>query len=50
MPRGARRLQDEETRLSDAPPPVPAPEPALLQLQRSAGNAAVTQMVARDYA
>jgi hypothetical protein len=49
MPSGARRALDEDDRGPDAPPRVSASEPALLQLQRSAGNAAVTQLIARDF-
>ena len=43
-----RRLADEPAERV-ARPPEPAPEePALLSLQRSAGNAAVTRLLARD--
>jgi hypothetical protein len=43
-----RRLADEPSERHDRPPePVPA-EPALLSLQRSAGNAAVTRLLARE--
>lgn len=49
MPRGAVRLQDEGDRAPGVPPPVSEPEPALLALQRTAGNQAVAQMVARDF-
>jgi hypothetical protein len=43
-----RRLVDEPADRSERPPePVPA-EPALLALQRSAGNAAVAGLLARD--
>jgi hypothetical protein len=49
MPRGPVRLQDEEERGPGAPAPVSEPEPALLELQRTAGNHAVTQMLARDF-
>ena len=43
-----RRLTEEPPERAERPPePVPQ-EPALLALQRSAGNAAVTRMLARD--
>src|SRR5918994_3648390 len=43
-----RRLADKPSERAEKPPePVPA-EPALLALQRSAGNAAVTRLLARD--
>ena len=43
-----RRLSDEPPERAERPPePVPQ-EPALLALQRSAGNAAVTRLLARD--
>ena len=43
-----RRLADEPSeRAEPAPAPVPE-EPALLALQRSAGNAAVTRLLSRD--
>ena len=43
-----RRLADEPSQRAE-PPPAPAPEePALLALQRSAGNAAVTRLLSRD--
>lgn len=43
-----RRLADEPPQRAE-PPPAPVPEePALLALQRSAGNAAVTRLLARD--
>jgi hypothetical protein len=50
MPRGSRRPQDEETQRSEPEPVLSAPEPPLLDLQRSAGNSAVTRLLARDYA
>ena len=43
-----RRLEDERSERDDRPPEPVTPEPALLQLQRSAGNAAVTRLLARD--
>ena len=43
-----RRLADEPSETQERLPEPPAPEPAVLQLQRTAGNAAVTQMLARD--
>ena len=47
MPRNERaRLEDDE-RAAHQPAPAP-PEPQLLQLQRSAGNAAVTRLLQRD--
>jgi hypothetical protein len=49
MPSGARRLQDDEIRADEAAPQVSEPEPALLELQRAAGNHAVTRMLARDF-
>ena len=43
-----RRLAEEPPERAERPPePVPE-EPALLALQRSAGNAAVTRLLARD--
>jgi hypothetical protein len=48
MRSGSRRLEDGELLPADAPPAVSEPEPALLSLQRGAGNAAVTRMLARD--
>ena len=43
-----RRLADEPSERHDRPPePAPA-EPAVLALQRSAGNAAVTRLLARE--
>jgi len=43
-----RRLADEPADRRARPPESASPEPALLQLQRSAGNAAVTRLLARD--
>src|SRR5688500_6724222 len=43
-----RRRADEPSEVSERPPEPAAPEPAVLMLQRSAGNAAVTRLLARD--
>src|SRR5688500_14315474 len=43
-----RRLSEEPAEAAERRQEPPAPEPALLQLQRSAGNAAVTRLLARD--
>ena len=43
-----RRLADEPSEPRGAPPAPAPPEPALLSLQRSAGNAAVAQLLARQ--
>src|SRR5690242_20594461 len=47
MPAVRRRTDEPSEAIERPPEPAPA-EPALLSLQRSAGNAAVTQMLARD--
>ena len=44
-----RRLADERAEEPASVPEAAPPEPAVLALQRSAGNAAVTQMLARDF-
>ncbi len=44
----ARRLADETEEAVAAPPEEAPPEPAVLALQRTAGNAAVTRMLARE--
>src|SRR3954454_2256682 len=43
-----RRLADEPPEQGERPPPPAPQEPALLALQRSAGNAAVAQLIARE--
>ena len=43
-----RRVLPEEERREDHEAASPPPEPAVLALQRSAGNAAVTRILARD--
>ena len=43
-----RRLADEPAETVPAQRAEAPPEPAVLALQRSAGNAAVAQMLARD--
>jgi hypothetical protein len=43
-----RRLAEEPSEARERPPEPAPPEPALLSLQRSAGNAAVTRLLARD--
>jgi hypothetical protein len=44
----ARRLAEQPPETQERPPEPAAPEPAVLQLQRTAGNAAVTRLLARD--
>jgi hypothetical protein len=44
----ARRRAEEPSETTERPPEPAAPEPAVLMLQRSAGNAAVTRLLARD--
>jgi hypothetical protein len=48
MRSGLRRLDDRAGSEANDAPAVSEPEPALLELQRGAGNAAVTRMLARD--
>jgi hypothetical protein len=43
-----RRLAEEPPETTERPPEPAAPEPELLRLQRTAGNAAVTRLLARD--
>jgi hypothetical protein len=43
-----RRVLPEDEREEEKDSPAPRPEPAVLALQRSAGNAAVTQVLARQ--
>ena len=47
MPRNERARLEDDDRAAHRPAPAP-PEPQLLQLQRSAGNAAVTRLLQRD--
>ena len=49
MRSGVRRLDDRADSGPNDRAPVSEPEPALLELQRGAGNAAVTRMLARDF-
>src|SRR5918994_7461379 len=43
-----RRRADEPSEVTERPPEAAVPEPAVMMLQRSAGNAAVTRLLARD--
>src|SRR3954469_14741093 len=50
MRSGERRLDERTGSVANDGPAVSEPEPPLLALQRGAGNAAVTRMLARDVA
>jgi hypothetical protein len=49
MRSGSRRMEDEDRAPADDARAAAEPEPAVIALQRSAGNAAVTRMLARDF-